>query len=149
MAPIADRWSKKWWLIVGLSIILIDYILIVAATSIKLLMAYVFIYGFALSIVFISGLLLLLHMIPKTSWALIVLFFLASSACVSFYVATYFRYFTKTWRPLIESGCIFLFVFIMFLCFTAESLGHLFYKERYEELDESLRTIAKTNKIIF
>jgi MFS family permease len=149
MAPIADRWSKKWWLIFGLSTILIDYVLIVASTSLKLIMVYVFVYGFGLSIVIISGLLLILHMIPKINWSFVVLLFLACSVCVSFYVAAYFRYFTKSWKPLIESACIFLLIFIIFLCFINENIGHLFNQERYEELDETLRAIAKTNKITF
>jgi len=149
MAPIADRWSKKYLLVFGLSTILLVYILVCAATRYQVLLAYVFIYGFALSIVIIAGLLLILQVLPRSSWALVVLYFLAASACVSFYVVCYFRYFTKTWRPLIESACLFLLLFIIFLCFAAESLGHLFEQQRYEELDESLRAISKTNRVIF
>jgi MFS family permease len=129
MAPIADRWSKKYLLVFGLSTILLVYILVCAASGTaqyRLLLGYVFIYGFALSIVIIAGLLLILQVLPRSSWALVVLYFLAASACVSFYVTAYFRYFTKTWRPLIESACLFLLLFIIFLCFSAESLGHLF-----------------------
>jgi MFS family permease len=92
MAPVADRWSKKYLLIFGLSTILLVYILVCAATQYQVLLAYVFIYGFALSIVIIAGLLLVLQVLPRSSWAVFVLYFLAASACVSFYVAAYFRY---------------------------------------------------------
>ena len=144
VAPVVDSHRKKVVFVISLVTILVVYVLLLVTTDWTMLMVYVFLYGFALSVCIISGLLLMLQLIPQSTQAVALLCFVITSACMSFYVCAYFRL-SKSWRPLFEIAIIFLLISLMFIYFIPESLRHLFTQHRYEELDKKLTIIANIN----
>lgn len=125
VAPIVDGMRKKVLFVISVVAILVIYILILVTTDWTMLMVYVFLYGFSLSVCIITGLVLMLQLIPQTSWAVALLVFVISSACMAFYVCAYFRI-SKNWRMVFELAVIFLLIFLAFIYFIPESLRHLF-----------------------
>lgn len=144
VAFVIDNFRKKVIFVISLVTILVDYILILVTNDWTMLMVYVFLYGFALSVCIISGILLMSQLIPHSTQAVALLCFVITSACMSFYVCFYFRLF-KSWRPLFEIAIIFLLIGLMFIYFIPESLRHLYDQQKYEELDKKLTVIANIN----
>lgn len=82
-----------------------------------------FFYGIILSLAMVSGILLVVEMIPRSKMPLAVTIILIAEALVTVYVCAYFKYFSYGWRKMVEASAIALIGLTLFIwLFIPESL---------------------------
>jgi hypothetical protein len=71
----------------------------------------------------VSGILLVVEMIPRSKMPLAVTIILIAEALVTVYVCAYFKYFSYGWRKMVEASAIALIGLTLFIwLFIPESL---------------------------
>lgn len=146
IAPFCDKFGRKYMFLCSLIGLFVLYSLVLYSRDYHDTQYSLFFYGILVVLAMVSGILLVVEMIPKSKMPIAVTIILIAEALVTIYVCAYFKYFSYGWRKMVEASAIALIGLTLFVwLFIPESLRYSFDREEYEELDANLRRLAHTN----
>jgi MFS family permease len=146
IAPICDKIGRKLVFLTSLTGLFVLYSLLLYSRDYHDTQYSLFFYGVLLAQAMVSGMLLIVEMIPKSKMPLAVTIVLTAEALVTVYICAYFKYFSYGWRYMMEASAIMLIGLTLFIwIFVPESLRYHYDREEFEVLDSHLRKLAHTN----
>lgn len=132
MSPMVDMFGRKYMFICSLIGLFVLYSLILYSRDYHDTQYSLFFYGILLVLSMVSGILLVVEMIPKSKMPLAVTIILISEALVTIYVCAYFKYFSYGWKDMIGASALALIGLTLFLwLFIPESLRYQYDREEF------------------
>lgn len=144
--PISDKYGRKWNFFICFVIQTVCYILLFQSTSFNFTKTLYFIVGICSGSFISVATTYMNEFLPTENQNLITSFLNSADALIIVFHAIYYTI-NKDWVPIHAFGVIMSFVLLRELLSIPESPKYLYAKKDFHAARESLRIIAKRNKI--